>query len=135
MSKYPKNKIISFIAVLIMFISCFLPLSSYSINIFELAKVTKLYFILILPLVAVILFHLIYLNYLRIARIIFALILFPFFVSILYLMIMVEIKIEMFSMIGIGFYLILLSLVLGIVFSKSDDSKIIFDDKKNIQEF
>jgi hypothetical protein len=115
-----------------MFISCFLPLSSYSINIFELAKVTKLYFILILPLVAVILFHLIYLNYLRIARIIFALILFPFFVSILYLMIMVEIKIEMFSMIGIGFYLILLSLVLGIVFSKSDDSKIIFYDEKNI---
>ncbi len=135
MSKYPKNKIISFIAVLIMFISCFLPLSSYSINIFELAKVTKLYFILILPLVAVILFHLIYLNYFRLARIVFAIILFPFFVSILYLMIMVEIKIEMFSMIGIGFYLILLSLVLGIVFSKSDDSKIFFCDKKNIQEF
>ena len=135
MSKYPTNKIISFIAVLIMFISCFLPLSSYSINIFELAKVTKLYFILILPLVAVILFHLIYLNYFRLARIIFAITLFPFFVSILYLMIMVEIKIEMFSMIGIGFYLILLSLVLGIVFSKSDDSKIIFCDKKNIQEF
>ncbi len=47
-------------------------------------------------------------------------------------MIMVEIKIEMFSMIGIGFYLILLSLVLGIVFSKSDDSEIIFCDEKNI---
>ena len=132
MSKYPSNKIISFIAVLIMFISCFLPLSSYSINIFELAKATKLYFILILPLVAVILFHLIYLNYLKLARIIFAIILLPFFVSILYLMIMVEIKIEMFSMIGIGFYLILLSLVLGILFSKSDDSKIIFCDEKNI---
>ena len=86
-----------------MFISCFLPLSNYSINIFVVSGYQSLCFILILPLVAVILFHLIYLNYLRIARIIFALILFPFFVSILYLMIMVEIKIEMFSMIGIGF--------------------------------
>ena len=49
-------------------------------------------------------------------------------------MIMVEIKIEMFSMIGIGFYLILLSLVLGTIFSKSDDSKIILYDEKNIPE-
>ena len=125
MTVFTKNKIISLIAVLMLFISCFLPLSSYSINIFELAKVSKQYFILILPLVAVILFYLIYLDYLKIARWIFAITLLPFFVSMLYLMIMVDINIEMFSMIGSGTYLIIFSLVIGIKYSKSDDSKIL----------
>ena len=103
MSKYPTNKIISFIAVLMMFISCFLPLSNYSINIFELAKVTKLYFILILPFSCSYFISFNILELFKDSQNYFALILFPFFVSILYLMIMVEIKIEMFSMIGIGF--------------------------------
>ena len=125
MTVFTKNKIISLIAVLILFISCFLPLSSYSINIFELAKVSKQYFILILPLVAVILFYLIYLDYLKIARWLFAITLLPFFVSMLYLMIMVDINIEMFSMIGSGTYLIIFSLVIGIKYSKSDDTKIL----------
>ena len=125
MTVFTKNKIISLIAVLMLFISCFLPLSSYSINIFELAKVSKQYFILILPLVAVILFYLIYLDYLKIARWIFAITLLPFFVSMLYLMIMVDINIEMFSMIGSGTYLIIFSLVIGIKYSKSDDTKIL----------
>ncbi len=125
MSLFAKNKIISLLAVLLLFISCFLPLSSYSINIFELAKVSKQYFILILPLITVILFYLIYLDYFKIARLLFAITLLPFFVSMLYLMIMVEINIEMFSMIGSGTYLIILSLVLGIKYSKSDDSKIL----------
>ena len=125
MTVLTKNKIISLIAVLMLFISCFLPLSSYSINIFELAKVSKQYFILILPLVAVILFYLIYLDYLKIARWLFAITLLPFFVSMLYLMIMVDINIEMFSMIGSGTYLIIFSLVIGIKYSKSDDTKII----------
>ncbi len=125
MTVFTKNKIISLIAVLMLFISCFLPLSSYSINVFELAKVSKQYFILILPLVAVILFYLIYLDYLKIARWLFAIILLPFFVSMLYLMIMVDINIEMFSMIGSGTYLIILSLVIGIKYSKSDDTKIL----------
>ena len=125
MTVFTKNKIISLIAVLMLFISCFLPLSSYSINIFELAKVSKQYFILILPLVAVILFYLIYLDYLKIARWLFAITLLPFFVSMLYLMIMVEINIEMFSMIGSGTYLIIFSLVIGIKYSKSDDTKIL----------
>ena len=125
MTVFTKNKIISLIAVLMLFISCFLPLSSYSINIFELAKVSKQYFILILPLVAVILFYLIYLDYLKIARWLFAITLLPFFVSMLYLMIMVDINIEMFSMIGSGTYLIIFSLVIGIKYSKSDDTKII----------
>jgi len=125
MTVFTKNKIISLIAVLMLFISCFLPLSSYSINIFELAKVSKQYFILILPLVAVILFYLIYLDYLKIARWIFAITLLPFFVSMLYLMIMVDINIEMFSMIGSGTYLIIFSLVIGIKYPKSDDTKIL----------
>ena len=125
MTVFTKNKIISLIAVLMLFISCFLPLSSYSINIFELAKVSKQYFILILPLVAVILFYLIYLDYLKIARWLFAITLLPFFVSMLYLMIMVDINIEMFSMIGSGTYLIIFSLVIGIKYSKSDDTKIL----------
>jgi len=125
MTVFTKNKIISLIAVLMLFISCFLPLSSYSINIFELAKVSKQYLILILPLVAVILFYLIYLDYLKIARWLFAITLLPFFVSMLYLMIMVDINIEMFSMIGSGTYLIILSLVIGIKYSKSDDTKIL----------
>lgn len=125
MTVFTKNKIISLIAVLMLFISCFLPLSSYSINIFELAKVSKQYFILILPLVAVILFYLIYLDYLKIARWLFAITLLPFFVSMLYLMIMVDINIEMFSMIGSGTYLIIFSLVVGIKYSKSDDTKIL----------
>lgn len=123
MTVFTKNKIISLIAVLMLFISCFLPLSSYSINIFELAKVSKQYFILILPLVAVILFYLIYLDYLKIARWLFAITLLPFFVSMLYLMIMVDINIEMFSLIGSGTYLIIFSLVIGIKYSKSDDIK------------
>ena len=46
-----------------------------------------------------------------------------FFVSMLYLMIMVDINIEMFSMIGSGTYLIIFSLVIGIKYSKSDDTK------------
>lgn len=125
MTVFTKNKIISLTAVLMLFISCFLPLSSYSINIFELAKVSKQYFILILPLVAVILFYLIYLDYLKIARWLFAITLLPFFVSMLYLMIMVDINIEMFSMIGSGTYLIIFSLVIGIKYSKSDDTKIL----------
>ncbi len=125
MTVFTKNKIISLIAVLMLFISCFLPLSSYSINIFELAKVSKQYFILILPLVAVILFYLIYLDYLKIARWLFAITLLPFFVSMLYLMIMVDINIEMFSMVGSGTYLIIFSLVIGIKYSKSDDTKIL----------
>lgn len=125
MTVFTKNKIISLIAVLMLFISCFLPLSSYSINIFEFAKVSKQYFILILPLVAVILFYLIYLDYLKIARWLFAITLLPFFVSMLYLMIMVDINIEMFSMIGSGTYLIIFSLVIGIKYSKSDDTKIL----------
>ena len=125
MTVFTKNKIISLIAVLMLFISCFLPLSSYSINIFELAKVSKQYFILILPLVAVILFYLIYLDYFKIARWLFAITLLPFFVSMLYLMIMVDINIEMFSMIGSGTYLIIFSLVIGIKYSKSDDTKIL----------
>lgn len=125
MTVFTKNKIISLIAVLMLFISCFLPLSSYSINIFELAKVSKQYFILILPLVAVILFYLIYLDYLKIARWLFAITLLPFFVSMLYLMIMVDINIEMFSMIGSGTYLIIFSLVIGIKYSKSEDTKIL----------
>ena len=125
MTVFTKNKIISLIAVLMLFISCFLPLSSYSINIFELAKVSKQYFILILPLVAVILFYLIYLDYLKIARWLFAITLLPFFVSMLYLMIMVDINIEMFSLIGSGTYLIIFSLVIGIKYSKSDDTKIL----------
>tara|TARA_B100000963_G_scaffold263788_2_gene231911 strand:- start:10094 stop:10483 length:390 start_codon:yes stop_codon:yes gene_type:complete len=125
MTVFTKNKIISLIAVLMLFISCFLPLSSYSINIFELAKISKQYLILILPLVAVILFYLIYLDYLKIARWLFAITLLPFFVSMLYLMIMVDINIEMFSMIGSGTYLIILSLVIGIKYSKSDDTKIL----------
>jgi hypothetical protein len=120
--------------VLLLFIACFLPLSSYSINIFELAKVTKQYVILLLPLVSIILFYLIYLDYLKVARIIFALSLFPFILSILYLMIMVEINIEMFSMIGLGFYLILLSLVLGLIFSKTNDSKILINVEKKVLE-
>lgn len=134
MFKYPKNKLISYLSVLLLFIACFLPLSSYSINIFELAKVTKQYVILLLPLVSIILFYLIYLDYLKVARIIFALSLFPFFLSILYLMIMVEINIEMFSMIGLGFYLILLSLVLGLIFSKTNDSKILINVEKKVLE-
>ena len=134
MSKYPKNKLISYLSVLLLFISCFLPLSSYSINIFELAKVTKQYVILLLPLVSIILFYLIYLDYLKVARIVFALSLLPFILSILYLMIMVEINIEMFSMIGLGFYLILLSLVLGLIFTKTNDSKILINVEKKVRE-
>lgn len=134
MSQYPKNKLISYLSVLLLFIACFLPLSSYSINIFELAKVTKQYVLLLLPFVSAILFYLIYLDYLKLARIVFALSLLPFILSILYLMIMVEINIEMFSMIGLGFYLILLSLVLGLIFSKTNDSKILINVKKKVLE-
>ena len=47
---------------------------------------------------------------------------------------MVEINIEMFSMIGLGFYLILLSLVLGLIFSKTNDSKILINVKKKVLE-
>ena len=112
------NKVIAMLSAFMLFIACFLPLSSYSINLFEVAKITKQYLILILPLVSILLLFLLYLDYFKVARVIFVISLLPFILSLLYVMIMKDVDVAMFGYIGVSFYLMIISLILGLVFSK-----------------